>query len=178
MQKDTEKIKKLNFALEMHSRTKSYDFTKGKEIKECFKMSLGAYMAYYRYWNKLVGIKDMFDESIEIYDPVTWMNQSDGLSGGDMLVKLSMRNIKETVESFHRLLDREENVCKALLVRILNMDESIQKEVLGDSYVYSCDFIVSIFDNIQDIDYEGNTEDIYDSFRTYIRMVYRGIKRC
>jgi len=43
------------------------------EARQALLKTACAYMDFYEYWSKLSELEERFDESIEQYDPVTWL---------------------------------------------------------------------------------------------------------
>lgn len=161
-------VDKLNFSLYMYNRTKAYDFTKSKEIRECLKMSVCALYDYIRHEKEVHLLREEFDASIELHDPVTWMSIENDNPSGDSMVRRTIRSIKETADLFKELKLREERVCKVLLSKILQMEADVRVFVLGEDFLFPPDnikeYIDRMFRDLQEPPVQSDSEEIYTFF--------------
>lgn len=91
---DKDSIKKLeimNAGMRMEHRAKPYDFKNGDDLNDAFKFSVCEFLDYKHYWGILSNLDENFDESIEYYDPVNWMNMSIDEEVDDKLLKKAIK---------------------------------------------------------------------------------------
>ena len=178
---DKDSIKKLeimNAGMGMEHRAKPFDFKNADDLKEAFKFSVCEYLDYKHYWSTLSQLDESFDESIEYYDPVNWMNMSIGEEIDDKLLKKAIKSISESEKVFYQLFQRSEEKCKKIFAIILKSEEKMQLEILNQYYKYDESLIDEVFDDerIFSLKYIHNMEKAYDSFLDYINEVLSELK--
>ncbi|MPW26124.1 hypothetical protein GC105_10005 [Alkalibaculum sp. M08DMB] len=131
---DKENVEKINFlnqALGMSHRTKPIDLNNVDDLKEAFMLSVGEYFDYSEYWGTIVEIDEQFDESIEYYDPATWMNLTTDIEKADDLIVEAISSLADTSNVLKELVNRAETKLKKILEIILNSDDCFQDVILG-----------------------------------------------
>ncbi len=106
---DKDSIKKLeimNAGMGMEHRAKPYDFKNADDLNEAFKFSVCEFLDYKHYWSILSKLDENFDESIEYYDPVNWMNMSIGENVDDKLLIKAIKSISDSEKVFYKLFQK------------------------------------------------------------------------
>jgi hypothetical protein len=165
---DAEKIIFLNQRLGMSHRTKPYNLNNVEDVKTLLKLSVGRYLDYFKYWNDLQEIDELFDESIEYFDTETWVNLSNTSPKGNELILNAISSFDKTIESFRILMESAESECKELIGQALRMEKDIRKEIFGNILEYDEAIIDEIFMDIHELEYQYNMEEAFDMFIKYI----------
>lgn len=148
---DRETIEKLNSILGMKHRSKPYDFNKMDELADAFMMIIAEYIDYQNYHMTVENVIEAFDESLEYYDPVTWMSlHSEDIKGDKLAVKTS-NALGKTGNFLFDLSKRAKQKCKDMLVLILGMSTDYRQAVLGKAYLYNEDVIEAVFEDCMEI---------------------------
>jgi len=72
-----ERIEMINQALSMKHRSQPYDFSNIEDIKDAFMYTVAEYMDFKNYSSDLGELLEKYDESMEYYYPVTWLDNPD-----------------------------------------------------------------------------------------------------
>ncbi len=166
---DIKKIQVLNDHLGMKHRTKPFDMANIDDLREAFKLLVCELLDYHEYDKILYDLVEKFDESVEHFDPATWINMTLDSSKCDKLVTKAIDSLNKAETAFSRLTKRAEDKCKEMLHILLDMDESIQMEILGSYYQPRDGAIDGLFETIFELEYKYNMEDGFESFLGYIQ---------
>jgi len=131
---NAENIEKINAGLGMRHRSTPYDLTNPDDLAQAFLLTVAACMDYRRYWRKLEGIAEEFDESVEHYDTATWIDMGYAPEKADELAFEAAGTVAETADLFHMLMERGDRNCAAILKVILSASADVQKKVFGTAY--------------------------------------------
>lgn len=167
-----EKIKLLNEKSGMSHRAKPYDLNNIKDFDELLKYKVCAFLDYKEYQMTIDDVLEHFDESMEYYDTVTWLNGSLGTNNPDKLLERCYSSTRKAADDFYKLAERAEQECKKVLYMAIDSDDETQKYVLGFTIRKTKklnEIIDNIFDEITDLEYEYNMEHAYENFKTFLR---------
>jgi hypothetical protein len=168
----------LNGMMGMSHRTKPYDLNSAEDMSQLFLLSTAAYMDYQRYWLALSNIDEEMDESLEHYDPATWLNMTVAPEKTDELAMEAISSLSETVNLFSRLMDRAKEQCVLVIGALLSAPASIQNAVLGRAYAIPEDErderIEALFEGLDDVEPHYNMEKNRDEFLAVIEKTWGG----
>lgn len=132
-------------------------------------------MDYNHYWLELETLSENMDESLEYYDPATWINMTLNPEKIDVLVTEAIASLGETADLFSRLSKRAEKNLAGVLKIMLSLPKEIQLTVLGEYYnigAAKLDKVVSeLLDDDSELDYHYNMEDNRDEFLKHLKNV-------
>lgn len=161
---EREVIERLNLILGMKHRSKPYDFTNTDDLSEAFTMVVAEYIDYLNYHMTVENIIELFDESLEYYDPVTWTSLHDRDVKGDKLAQNVSIYLNKACDYLYNISNRSEKKCIEILKIILNMKTEIREAVLGKKYMYDEDAIEKILEDCIDINNTYSVEESKDAF--------------
>lgn len=167
---DRETIEKLNRILGMKHRSKPYDFNNMDQLADAFKMTIAEYIDYQDYHMTVENVMEAFDESLEYYDPVTWMSLHSDDVKGDKLAAKTSRTLRKTGDCLYDISKRAQEKCKDMLVLILGMSIDYRQAVLGKAYLYDEDAIEAVFEDCVEI---TNVYEIKESKDAFIKIMDR-----
>ena len=130
-------IEVLNKYLGMEHRTESFNLSKTDDLKQALTLAVGAYRDYFNYESKLYELVEHFDESLEHYDTVTWVNMGHSPKKTDSLAMECAACLSDANDSFRELTERAEEYLSVLLKIILTAPDTVQQEILGGAYCIS-----------------------------------------
>ena len=167
---DRKNVEILNAALGTKHRSKPYDLNNAADLKQALTLAVAAYRDYCNYTLVLSGLDEDFDESIEHYDIVSWINM--GTEKADNLTADCVGSLGITLGLFDELKERAKENFTLLLNAVLSTPPSTQKAVLGQAYKISADEIgykiAELFDILDEIEY---TNPIPENFDIFIKLI-------
>jgi hypothetical protein len=158
-------IKDLNAGLGTKHRTTPYDLNKPADLKHALMMAAGAYSDYRHYLHELYGIAENFDESLENYDTIAWINQDSEKSDGEANKCADALNV--AISTFEELTDRaREDFIKTLAITFSAPPE-VQRAALGRPYYISAENmdaeIEKLIEIIDEAEYQYSIPANYES---------------
>lgn len=170
---EREQIQALNLVLGMHHRDKPYDFNDISDLREAAIKTIAEYMDYKNYWSVLDSMSGTFDESIELYDPLTWLALAREDISGDHSLLTAYGDLADAEKSMYEVYERSEKRCGALLKIIMGKEESVQKEIWGHVYEYKDDKIESLFMEALEL---SSTYSLEESFKVFCELMSETLK--
>lgn len=164
---DREKVEKLNFVLNMRHRSKPYDLNNVDDVKEALKLIVAEFIDYQNYHFSISEIFSDFDESLEYYDPLTWMAKTEKEITGDPLVLKANAALAKADDLLCELSARAKKKCRSLLIIILKQNSDFKREVLGKPYLFSKKGIDDVFADCIKI----RTYTMEDSLEKFIKII-------
>jgi hypothetical protein len=160
-------IEKLNKALGMSHRTKPYDMKKAADLKDALLFAVSAYRDYSHYYFSLVDVDEMFDESLEYYDPASWFYSGNDTEKMDEMAFDAVFALRGAVEAIDKLYERAKEQLVTILKVILFAAPATQKEVLARAYNIEPQDVDTKLDDLLEqyveVDYIYNMEENRDA---------------
>lgn len=129
-----EAIRKINSILGAGHRVKPYDLTSAADLKESLLVTVAAYRDYQEYQDRLIGIEENFDESLEYCDTAAWLDLARGADEVDDLTIEGFSALIAATNVFGRLSERAKKNCTRVVKAVLSAPSATQKLVLGREY--------------------------------------------
>jgi len=170
---DTDRIKNISQKSGTDLKSKSSDLSNGEDVKTLLKLTVGRYLDYFKYWNDLADIAELFDESLEFYNSEIPENLSNKLTRRDKLTLNTIFSLDKSIESFGELMESAENECKELLGQALKMEKNIKMEIFGSIFEYDESIIGEIFEEIHELEFHYNMEDAFDIFIKFVNVKFK-----
>jgi len=130
-------IETLNAGLGTKHRTKPYNLNSPDDLKHALTMAVGAYRDYYHYKRELLGVAEDFDESLEHYDTITWINQGSESDNADIEAEECVDAVEVAISAFDKIESRARVHFVKTLTMILSASPELQRAVLGRPYYIS-----------------------------------------
>jgi len=168
------RIEILNTYLGMNHRTEPYDLIDTSELKDALKMAVAAYCDYAHYNSTLYRLVEWFDESLEHFDTVTWVNMVDAPGKTDNLAMMCVSSLYNASNNFSELADRAEEKLSTLLKVVMTAPDAVQLELLGQVYDINADEIDSRLEGLfyyhtEATEYQYAIDDSFDVFLNALR---------
>lgn len=149
-------VELLNLALGTQYRSKPYDLTRKEDLIHAMTMAAAEYADYYIYSCELEQLEESFDESLECFDPITWLGMAQDEDGRDSkrqddedLVRLAMASLSEASIQFSELSERAEGKCRDIWMKgLLSNVEGVHEHFFGDKLKLDADMLTKAFDSL------------------------------
>jgi len=167
-------IELLNYFSNMEHRTGPYDLNKIEDLKHALKMAVAAYCDYDHYDQTLNNLVEWFDESLEHYDTVTWINMTREPSNTDGLAMKCAASLSKASNNFAKLRRRAKENLSVILKVVMTAPDAVQQDVLGKVYDISADDIDNrlndlYFYHLETAEYQYAIDDSLDVFLKSMR---------
>jgi hypothetical protein len=130
----TRHIEILNKYLGMEHRIENYKLTATSDLKDALEYAVAAYRDYSHYASTLSSLIESFDESIEYFDTVSWVNMTRAPENANELVMDCVGSLLEAGINFSELADKAEEQLAVLLKVTLTAPTAVQVEILGKAF--------------------------------------------
>ena len=130
-------INTLNAGLGTKHRTKPYNLNNPDDLKHALTMAVGAYRDYHHYKRELLGVAEDFDESLEHYDTITWVNQGSEFDNTDVESEKCVDAVGVAISAFEKIESRAKEHFVRTLAMILSASPELQRAALGRPYYVS-----------------------------------------
>ncbi|MCL2152749.1 MAG: hypothetical protein FWH57_07315 [Oscillospiraceae bacterium] len=151
-------IEVLNYYLGMDHRTESFDLSKTEDLKQALELAVGAYRDYFHYESTLAEMVEDFDESLEHFDTITWVNMTRAHKKTDSLAVACAASLSTAYNNFVDFSDKARDYLSVLLKIILTAPNATQEEILGDAYNISPkeinNLLEELYDSLSDAEYK------------------------
>ena len=162
-----ENVKKMNLILNTQHRTRPYDMNNTVDLEEALLLAIAAYRDYWYYTITLNELFENFDESIEHYDPASWLNMPQNPKKADDLITGCADSLDVTAGMFDILADRSKEHCATIIKAVLSAPKEAQKAVFGRIYKiepHEIDAkIEELFDSLAEVEYHHNMQKNRDA---------------
>lgn len=165
-------IETLNASLGTKHRTMPYNLSNPNDLKHALMMATGAYRDYNHYRRELCGVGEDFDESLEHYDTIAWINQNSASEKSDAIAEECADAIDAATDAFNEItLRAKEHFIKTLSI-VLSATPEIQRAVLGRPYYVSQENMESELEKLLEILDEAEYQrSIPDNFETLLMLM-------
>jgi hypothetical protein len=158
------RIEMINKVLNMTHRSKPYDFANIEDIKEAFMYSTGEFLDYQSYASELSELLEKYDESMEYYDPVTWLGSALDIDKHDIKVQKAYSSLRKAADDMSALSDRAEKRVVKLTQLLLSCSKEVRKAVFGKAYIFDAEAMEDIIEESLEITHTYSVEESRDSF--------------
>ena len=166
------RIEVLNKHLGMEHRIKEYDLRETADLKAALEFAVAAYCDYLHYHSVLGNLVEKFDESIEYFDPVTWVNMSEAPEKADALTLECASALSGAYYRFIDLVSRSSEHLSRLLKITVTAPTVVQNEILGSSYYIAPSEIDGKLELLLDaLDAADYCDSIPENFCTFLKTV-------
>lgn len=159
-----ERIEMINQALNMKHRSQPYDFSNIDDIKDAFKYTVAEFMDFKNYSSDLGELLEKYDESMEYYYPVTWLDNTEDKDKHDRKVQKSYSSLRKAGVDMQVLADRSEKEVIKLIRHLLSGSKEFRIGIFGKSYIYDDDKMTEIIESSCEITDTYSVEKSRDSF--------------
>lgn len=166
--KSRERIEMINQALNMKHRSQPYDFTNIEDIKDAFMYTVAEFMDFKNYSSELGELLEKYDESMEYYYPVTWLDSIDDKDKHDRKVQKAYSSLRKACDDMQVLADRSEKEVIKLIRHLLSGNKEFRIDVFGKAYIYDDAKMSEIIDSSYEI---LNTYSVEESRDTFIELM-------
>lgn len=159
-----ERIEMINQALSMKHRSQPYDFTNIEDIKDAFMYTVAEYMDFKDYSSELGELLEKYDESMEYYYPVTWLDSIDDKDKHDRKILKAYSSLRKAGDDMQVLAERSKNEVIKLIRLLLSGSKEFRIGVFGKAYIYDDVKMSEIIDSSYDILNTYSVEKSHESF--------------
>ncbi len=154
----------FNENLGTEHRKKPYDIKSKEDLKELVELHIAKYMDFRKYWSISANLYEEFDESMELYTPLTWASITrDDIQGDDgMLDAYSSLGIVES--NLSSLYDQAQEELKELLMIIMKENEEVQNYIWNDTYHFNVEDLGSVFEQAIEAEFSYSIDESFELF--------------
>ena len=166
-------IEILNKYLGMEHRTDSFNLNESSDLKGALEYAVAAYRDYHHYRSTLGGLVESFDESVEYFDTVSWVNMARTPENADDLTIDCASSLSIAYNNFIELSERAEEHLSVILKVTLTAPDEVQREILGNSYDIDPSEIEERLERLfVALSYAEYHREIPDNFKTFLEVLY------
>lgn len=177
---DRENLKKLNRYLGTSHRTKPYDMKNPSDIIEATVMITAEYADLAHYWSTLSYLEELFDETMEVFHPSTWVNKAkEGRSNREDLVSAAV-SLGETTDLFYQLMLLAEESCVRMWRFVFyHGDDRVKAHFFGVVREYNEEEVERVlegglFEVFAELEYDGVIENSAQFFAKELESLITG----
>jgi hypothetical protein len=159
----------------MSYRSTPYDFKKTEDIIEATVMATSEFIDFNHYYNTLSNLSELFDESIEVFNPAAWMNLGrEGTTNVNELDKAE-KYLNKAQNAFFDLSNKSIKKCKEMWhIVFFKSPKEVMEHFFGEELIINENIFEDIFNDdtyeiIENIDYDGNVENSAMQFAKYLK---------
>ena len=166
-------IEAMNDRLGTKHRSEPYDKNKPEDLKHALLMAVAAYRDYRHYGHILGEMMEHFDESLEVFNPVSWFKMGVCPEEADGLELDCASSLRESGDMFDVLTDRARGRLVLTLLTILSSPLESQISVFGQAYVFGVEEVEErierLLDTLDDTDYHYPIHENLDALLMIMR---------
>lgn len=162
--KSRKRIEMINKVLNMKHRSKPYDFANIEDVKEAFMYSAAEFLDYQSYATELSDVLERYDESMEYYDPVTWLGSPLDSDKHDLKVQKAYSSLRKAADDMSALADRAEKRVVKLTELFLSCNKDLRMAVFGKAYIFDKEAMEDIIEESIEITDTYSVEESRDAF--------------
>lgn len=177
---DRENLKKLNRYLGTSHRTRPYDMKNPDDIIEATIMATAEYVDLAHYWSTLSHIEELFDETMEVFHPSTWVNKAkEGKASREDLIYAAM-SLGETTDLFYQLMLLAEKSCTRMWrIIFYHGEDRVKAYFFGEAREYDEEDVERVlegglFDVFAELEYDGVIENSAHLFSRKLEAMISG----
>lgn len=140
------RIEMINQALNMKHRSEPYDYTKTEDVKQAFMYTVAEYMDYQNYASVLDDLLEKYDESMEYYDPITWLGNVEDDVKHDRKTLKAYSSLRKAKEDMSALSGRSEKEVIKLTRLLLSGNKEFRIAIFGNAYIFNEDNMEEIIE--------------------------------
>jgi hypothetical protein len=163
-----EAIRKINSIMGAGHRVRPYDLSNAADLKEALLVTVAAYRDYQENQDRLAGLEEDFDESLEYCDIAVWLDLAHGEDEIDSLTVEGFSSLIAAADAFGRLEERARKNCARIVKAILTASPATQRNVLGCAYKIEPQEIdektEALFEMLQEAEYHQAMPDNLEVF--------------
>lgn len=145
---ETMAIENFNHVSGMSHRSTSYDLDKVDDLDQAFWVSVARYIDYSKYNMILSNLINFFDESVEHYDILNYIQIHHANIKGEATITSTYESLMDADFNMSALYSESLEDAKKMLLIVLMKNAKTRKKILGDFYVYNDESLDTLFDNL------------------------------
>lgn len=164
-------IEHMNEHLGTKHRSKPYDWNNDHDLKAYFMMLVASYMDYKKYWDIVDDLCEELDESMELYDPLTWFSTKVEGFTGDKIIQKAHKQLVSAEGHLYDLYDRAETELKTLIQLIMQKPAETQRFIWKESFEFDDNKLDALFEALMDAPHTYTVDESYDMLCSYMQKV-------
>ncbi|MBN2794311.1 MAG: hypothetical protein JXR88_02810 [Clostridia bacterium] len=151
--------------LDTDYRILPYDLNKAEDLKEYLDLVLMSFMDFRKYWSSANDLIEELDETVERFDPLTWLSLFDEEIRGDEKMIETIEALGKAQTHMSELFSSVESKLRNLLQIIMQHDDKIQEFIWYKSYIYDEDAVDELFEDLLESD---SASTLFEAYGTLI----------
>lgn len=164
-------IEHMNENLGTQHRCKPYDLNNDHDLKEFFIMLAASYMDYRKYRNIVDNLCEELDESIELYDPLTWFSTKSEAMSGDKIMQQALSQLESAEGYLDQLYESAETELKTLIRSIMHKPDETQRFIWKQVYQFNENKIEALFEALIEATHTYTIDEGYEMLCSYMQKV-------
>lgn len=153
-----------------------YDLNKKEDIKEYLDMVLMSFMDFKSYWARANDLVEDLDETLERFDPLTWLSLVDEDVRGDERMLETMDLLSAAQANMAEVFSNIEEKLRHLIEMILHHNDEVQMHVWNKVYIYEEEAMDNLIEDLLEAEDVITLDEAYHLLSNIMNFNYGQIE--